>query len=71
MHKVDMLDVFKNEINQLVQWGLVELTDEYIDVTYPKGWYYMENVSKKFYSDENYRLPQPNATGTILLKLLK
>lgn len=71
MHGVDMMEVFKDRIDKLVEWELVDLTDEYIEVTYPKGWYYMENVSKMFYSEENYRLPQPNATGTILLKLLK
>ena len=71
MHGVDMMDVFKDKINQLIEWELVELTDEYIEVTFPKGWYYMENISKMFYSEANYRLPQPNATGTILLKLLK
>ncbi|MFF2910173.1 coproporphyrinogen-III oxidase family protein [Paenibacillus sp. NPDC057934] len=71
MHGKDMMEVFADQINQMVEWGLLELTEEYVEVTFPKGWYYMENISKMFYSEENYGLPQPNATGTILLQLLK
>ena len=37
MHDVDMMNVFADKINKLIDWGLVELTDDYLEVTYPKG----------------------------------
>jgi len=67
---IDMMDVFADKINMLQERGLVVLNNEYIQVTYPKGWYYMENISKTFYTDKNKFLPQPNAGSTVLLDLL-
>lgn len=67
-HGVDMYDVFGDKIDDLVAKGLVELTDEAIQVTYPKGWYYIDNICKTFYSDANYHLPQPSPASTEVLK---
>lgn len=66
----DMMDVFADKIKLLQDRGLVILNNEYIQVTYPKGWYYMENISKTFYTDKNKFLPQPNSISTVLLDLL-
>lgn len=71
LYGIDMMKVFGDKINTLVEQGLVTINDENIQVTYPKGWYYMENISKTFYTENNKGLPQPNSTSTILLKLLK
>lgn len=70
-HGVDMMDIFAKEINQLVAWGLLKMDDEALRVTYPKGWYYIDNISKMFYTKENYKLPQPSSTSTNILKWLK
>jgi oxygen-independent coproporphyrinogen-3 oxidase len=67
-HGVDMYDVFKTEIDGLIDKELVTLTADAIQVTYPKGWYYIDNICKTFYSDANYRLPQPSPASTEILK---
>lgn len=71
LYGVDMMMVFGDKIKTLVERELVTINDEYIQVTYPKGWYYMENISKTFYTDNNRGLPQPSSTSTNLLQLLK
>jgi oxygen-independent coproporphyrinogen III oxidase len=68
---IDMSVVFGEEIKKLEQDGLVRLTPEYLEVTYPKGWLYQDNISKAFYTEENHRLPQPSPTNTAILKFLK
>jgi len=68
---VDFTQVFGRQIKELEEQGLVKLTDEALEVTYPKGWSYMDNISKAFYSDLNYRMPQPSPTNTNILKFLK
>jgi oxygen-independent coproporphyrinogen III oxidase len=68
---VDMTIPFGRTIERLEQQGLVELTDEHLQVTYPKGWLYQDNISKAFYTKDNYRLPQPSPNNTRILKFLK
>jgi oxygen-independent coproporphyrinogen-3 oxidase len=67
-HGVDLYDAFRDEINSLIAKGLVTLDDEAIQVNYPKGWFYIDNISKTFYSPENYRLPQPSPASTEIIK---
>jgi oxygen-independent coproporphyrinogen-3 oxidase len=67
-HGVDMYEVFKDKIDLLIERGLVELTDEALQVTFPKGWFYIDNVCKTFYSERNHRLPQPSPQSTDFLR---
>lgn len=67
-HGVDLYDVFKEKIDGLIEKGLVTLTDEALQVTFPKGWFYIDNICKTFYSEANYRLPQPSPASTEVLK---
>lgn len=67
-HGVDMYEIFGEKIDGLIEKELVTLTDEAIQVTYPKGWFYIDNICKTFYSDDNYRLPQPSPASTEVLK---
>ncbi len=67
---IDIGEYFEKEINKLVEQGLVELTGDALIVTFPKGWKYIDNISKAFYSKRNYRLPQPAPTNTNLIKYL-
>ncbi|MFG6447805.1 coproporphyrinogen-III oxidase family protein [Roseateles sp. BYS180W] len=57
-HGVDFAKLFADEIATLQAQGLVRLTDEALEVTGPKGWYYMDNISKAFYSPPHRRYPQ-------------
>ncbi|MGH3900174.1 MAG: coproporphyrinogen-III oxidase family protein [Pseudonocardiaceae bacterium] len=66
-HGVDMYDVFRDKIDSLIAKELVFLTDDAIQVTYPKGWFYIDNICKTFYSPRNYRLPQPSPASTEIL----
>lgn len=68
---IDMQQVFKEKIERLEEWGLIEMKEDALEVTYPKGWYYIDNISKQFYTAANYRLPQSTLTNTNLLKYLK
>jgi oxygen-independent coproporphyrinogen III oxidase len=70
-HGVDILQVFPEQIEKLEQQGLVKVDDETFEVSYPKGWHYMDNVSKTFYSEANYKLPQPTPMNTNILKWLR
>ncbi len=70
-HGVDLYEVFKERIDLLVARGLLELTDEVLQVTFPKGWFYIDNISKTFYSERNYRLPQPSPQSTDFLRWRK
>lgn len=67
-HGVDLYDVFGDKIDDLVRKELVTLDDEALQVTYPKGWYYIDNICKTFYSAANYRLPQPSPASTEVLR---
>lgn len=67
-HGVDIYDVFQEQIDDLVSKELVVMTDDAIQVTYPKGWFYIDNICKTFYSEANYRLPQPSPASTEVLK---
>lgn len=67
---IDIGKYFRKEIDILVDQGLVELTEDKLMVTFPKGWKYIDNISKMFYSENNYRLPQPAPTNTNLIKYL-
>jgi oxygen-independent coproporphyrinogen-3 oxidase len=71
LHGMDMQQVYAKEIKQLEEWGLVKLTKEALQVTYPKGWYYIDNISKMFYTPTNYKKPQPQITNTHFLTYLK
>lgn len=66
-HGVDPYEYFKDKCDDLVAKGLLSVTDEALQVTYPKGWYYIDNICKTFYSDANYRLPQPTSASTEIL----
>lgn len=70
-HGIDMTVVYGDVIKDLEEKGLVRLTEDALEVTYPKGWYYVDNISKAFYTEDNYRLPQPAPTSTKILKWLK
>jgi oxygen-independent coproporphyrinogen-3 oxidase len=67
-HGIDLTEAFPSEVDWLTSEGLVEIDDEAIQVTYPKGWFYIDNVCKTFYSPDNYRLPQPSPASTEILK---
>lgn len=68
---IDMMQVYEKEIKQLEEWGLIEMSKESLQVTYPKGWYYLDNINKFFYTAANYRMPQSTLTNTNILKFLK
>lgn len=57
-HGVDFVDLFGAEICDLEEKGLVRLTDEALEVVGPKGWYFLDNISKAFFSPEYRRYPQ-------------
>jgi len=65
-----MMEVYGRQIKQLEDWGLVTMTPHNLEVTYPKGWYYSDNVSKMFYTKDNYGLPQPAVGDTKILQYL-
>ena len=67
-HGVDLYDLFRDKIDDLMRKGLVALTDDALQVTFPKGWFYIDNICKTFYSAANYRLPQPSPASTEVLK---
>lgn len=58
VHGVDFMEMFAPEIADLVDKGLVTSNEEGIEVTGPKGWYFLDNISKTFYSPEFRRYPQ-------------
>nr|ARK19493.1 radical SAM enzyme [Streptomyces zelensis] len=58
LHGVNFLEMFADEIADLVEKGLVTADADGIEVTGPKGWYYLDNISKAFYSPEFRRYPQ-------------
>ncbi|WP_172381206.1 coproporphyrinogen-III oxidase family protein [Streptomyces sp. MNP-20] len=58
LHGVDFVETFRAEIDDLVDKGLVTVDEKGIEVTGPKGWYYLDNISKAFYSQEYRRYPQ-------------
>ncbi|MFD7449589.1 coproporphyrinogen-III oxidase family protein [Kitasatospora sp. NPDC059827] len=58
LHGVDFLEMFREEIADLAGKGLVTVREDGIEVTGPKGWYYLDNISKAFYSPEFRRYPQ-------------
>ncbi|MCE9669684.1 coproporphyrinogen III oxidase family protein [Myxococcus stipitatus] len=58
LHGVDFATLFKREIEDLQEKGLVTMTEHGLEVTGPKGWYFLDNISKAFYSDEFKRFPQ-------------
>jgi oxygen-independent coproporphyrinogen-3 oxidase len=57
-HGVDFVPTFRKEIEDLESKGLVRLTEAGLEVVGPKGWYYLDNISKAFYSEEFKRFPQ-------------
>jgi oxygen-independent coproporphyrinogen-3 oxidase len=67
-HGVDLYDVFKDKIDDLIEKDLVTLTPDALQVNYKKGWFYIDNICKTFYSEANYRLPQPSPASTEILK---
>jgi oxygen-independent coproporphyrinogen-3 oxidase len=67
-HGVDLYEVFKDRIDDLLEKDLVTLTPDALEVKFKKGWHYIDNVCKTFYSDANYRLPQPSPASTEILK---
>jgi oxygen-independent coproporphyrinogen-3 oxidase len=69
--KVSMEEAYGDIIRKLEEQGLVHLTEDALEVTYPKGWYYSDNISKAFYSKDNYRIPQPAVDNITILKYLK
>lgn len=68
---VDMRQVYEEEIKKLEGWGLIKMSDESLQVTYPKGWYYIDNVNKTFYTPANYMMPQTTLSNTTVLKYMK
>lgn len=58
IHGVDFVQMFRSEIEDLERKGLVKLTDSGLEVVGPKGWFYLDNISKTFYSEEFRRFPQ-------------
>jgi oxygen-independent coproporphyrinogen-3 oxidase len=68
---IDMTVPFGPAIERLIEQGLVTLSDEHIQVTYPKGWLYQDNISKAFYTAANHRLPQPSPNNSRILQYLR
>jgi len=68
LHGVDLYDVFKDTIDDLLEKELVILDDDALQVTFPKGWHYIDNICKAFYSEENRLLPQPSTVSTEILR---
>lgn len=66
-HGVDLYEAFPEQIDTLVGRGLLELSDSALSVTYPRGWHYIDNISKSFYSAANRRLPQPSSASSEVL----
>ncbi|MFX4291767.1 coproporphyrinogen-III oxidase family protein [Streptomyces bohaiensis] len=66
-HGVDPYAYFTEKIDDLVAKGLLTVTEDTLQVTYPKGWHYIDNISKTFYSEANHRLPQPSSASTEIL----
>jgi oxygen-independent coproporphyrinogen III oxidase len=58
VHGVDFMEMFRTEIEDLVEKELITVNNDGIEVTGPKGWYYLDNISKTFYSPEFRRYPQ-------------
>lgn len=58
VHGVDFMEMFKAELEDLAEKELITIHDDGIKVTGPKGWYYLDNISKAFYSPEFRRYPQ-------------
>lgn len=56
---LDFAELFKKEIEWLEENGLARLTDECLEIIGPKGWYYLDNISKVFFEDKYRRYPQP------------
>jgi oxygen-independent coproporphyrinogen-3 oxidase len=58
IHGVDFMEMFRAEIDDLIEKELITADENGIEVTGPKGWYYLDNISKAFYSPEFRRYPQ-------------
>lgn len=58
LYGVDFVETFRAEIDDLQSKGLVKLTDTALEITGPKGWYYLDNICKTFYSETYKRFPQ-------------
>jgi oxygen-independent coproporphyrinogen-3 oxidase len=58
IHGVDFMEMFRTEIDDLIEKELITANEDGIEVTGPKGWYYLDNISKAFYSPEYRRYPQ-------------
>ncbi|KUN04785.1 coproporphyrinogen III oxidase [Streptomyces yokosukanensis] len=58
LHGVDFMEMFRAELDDLVEKELITVSETGIEVTGPKGWYYLDNISKTFYSPEYRRYPQ-------------
>jgi oxygen-independent coproporphyrinogen-3 oxidase len=54
----NLQSVFGNQLAQLKAWGLLEESDEAVYVS-ELGRLYVDNISKAFYNQANYRIPQP------------
>jgi oxygen-independent coproporphyrinogen-3 oxidase len=59
LYGIDFADYFAEIIAGLEEKELVRLTDEALEVREPKGWLYLDNISKAFYSEKYRRHPQP------------
>jgi oxygen-independent coproporphyrinogen-3 oxidase len=58
VHGVDFMEMFRPELQDLAEKELITMHDDGITVTGPKGWYYLDNISKAFYSPQFRRYPQ-------------
>lgn len=66
---VDFADIFKAEIDLLEKRELAKLTEDNLEVLGPKGWYYLDNISKTFFEKKYWRYPQP--INSNISKLMK
>lgn len=66
---IDFAKIFAKEIKWLEDNELANLTEDNLEVIGPKGWYYLDNISKCFFEDKYKRYPQPiNSNISNLMK---
>lgn len=58
LHGVDFMETFSEELEDFESKGLVILSDTGLKISGPKGLFYLDNISKAFYSPEHRYYPK-------------